>query len=377
MKRVLFLKSAPGFPIQGADISVFERLHLLKKWGWEGLFVSTGQDAHAASFLDILGKLGCRSELSSVDKIIFFEHEDVPAQLYLGPNTDQFVCKKPEDLFALFEKAIDVFKPDALMANVRDVFALEFFARERSLRKLMFLTEDEYPKNGQPGADVFAKNLARIDSIVVATDYLKRSLSQEYGKNAEVLANAVAIELYTREQSSERKFITMIHPYPHKGIEFFLELVAALSDRPFLVMAGTGQEYRAIKERLLSFPNLTLSPFTKQMAKIYSASRIVLVPSLWEEGFSRVIIEAFASGTPVIHSGRGGMRQTGGDAALVVPIEYDQHGRFQTASWIDAIKRLDDESFYQERSTRALARVEEFVRERDLSLKRLAELLST
>lgn len=77
MKRALFLKSAPGFPIQGADISVFERLHLLKRWGWESTFVSTGQEAHAASFLDILEKLACRTELSEQDKIIFFEHEGV------------------------------------------------------------------------------------------------------------------------------------------------------------------------------------------------------------------------------------------------------------------------------------------------------------
>ena len=57
MKPVLFLKSAPGMPVHGADISVFERFSLLRGHGWEGTVISSARADHCKSFLDILAKL--------------------------------------------------------------------------------------------------------------------------------------------------------------------------------------------------------------------------------------------------------------------------------------------------------------------------------
>jgi glycosyltransferase involved in cell wall biosynthesis len=44
------------------------------------------------------------------------------------------------------------------------------------------------------------------------------------------------------------------------------------------------------------------------------ASRVVLVPSLWDEPFGRVAAEAFAHGRPVITTGRGGLAEIVDDA---------------------------------------------------------------
>jgi glycosyltransferase involved in cell wall biosynthesis len=46
-----------------------------------------------------------------------------------------------------------------------------------------------------------------------------------------------------------------------------------------------------------------------QVAETLRASRAMLVPSLWEEGFGRVAAEAMAYGRPVITTGRGGLAE--------------------------------------------------------------------
>ncbi len=44
-----------------------------------------------------------------------------------------------------------------------------------------------------------------------------------------------------------------------------------------------------------------------ELYKFYSAADIFCIPSLYEEGFGRVILEALACGTPVIGSKKGGI----------------------------------------------------------------------
>jgi glycosyltransferase involved in cell wall biosynthesis len=45
---------------------------------------------------------------------------------------------------------------------------------------------------------------------------------------------------------------------------------------------------------------------------------IAVVPSRWPEPFGLTALEALASGTPLITSGRGGLREVAGDAAVYV-----------------------------------------------------------
>jgi glycosyltransferase involved in cell wall biosynthesis len=45
----------------------------------------------------------------------------------------------------------------------------------------------------------------------------------------------------------------------------------------------------------------------KKLSKYYNAADVVVVPSIYEEGFGRVILEALSCGTPVIASNRGGV----------------------------------------------------------------------
>jgi glycosyltransferase involved in cell wall biosynthesis len=70
------------------------------------------------------------------------------------------------------------------------------------------------------------------------------------------------------------------------------------------------------------------------MRKIYGKCKILLVPSLWNEGYGRVAHEAQISGIPVIASTRGGLPEAVGPGGLLLdpesPIE----------NWVNALRSL-------------------------------------
>jgi glycosyltransferase involved in cell wall biosynthesis len=56
---------------------------------------------------------------------------------------------------------------------------------------------------------------------------------------------------------------------------------------------------------------------SEELQSIYWASDVLVFPSLWE-GFGWPPLEAMASGTPVVCSDRGSLREVAGDAAVIV-----------------------------------------------------------
>jgi glycosyltransferase involved in cell wall biosynthesis len=55
----------------------------------------------------------------------------------------------------------------------------------------------------------------------------------------------------------------------------------------------------------------------RSLRRAYRVADVLLFPSLYE-GFGFPVLEAFASGLPVVTSGAGGLREVGGDAAVIV-----------------------------------------------------------
>jgi glycosyltransferase involved in cell wall biosynthesis len=107
--------------------------------------------------------------------------------------------------------------------------------------------------------------------------------------------------------------------------------------------------------------NLMLSPPVPQPKNIYAATRVLLVPSLWNEPAGRVAAEALLNGIPPLVSDRGGLPEIcqGAGFSLHVPPEITPGASRPVEPevvqpWIDLIARLeDDEDFYQQQSSLA------------------------
>jgi glycosyltransferase involved in cell wall biosynthesis len=98
---------------------------------------------------------------------------------------------------------------------------------------------------------------------------------------------------------------------PEKGVETLLHAWEAVTTREPLRIAGAGPldalvtHAGAGDERILARGQIERSAILADMA----ASRALIFPSLWYEGFPMTIVEAFAVGLPVIASRLGAMAE--------------------------------------------------------------------
>jgi len=94
-----------------------------------------------------------------------------------------------------------------------------------------------------------------------------------------------------------------------KGVGVLLEVIKKTKSNINFVIAGTGPLASEVEKTAKAGFNLRyLGRIENQnLPKFYSAADLVVVPSLVDEGFGFVVMEAVACGTPVLASDRGGL----------------------------------------------------------------------
>jgi glycosyltransferase involved in cell wall biosynthesis len=96
---------------------------------------------------------------------------------------------------------------------------------------------------------------------------------------------------------------------PEKGVRTMLDAFSG-SGYPLLII-GDGPEKAALETAYHSYPNIRFAgkkPGNEVLAAMKEC-RALIFPSIWYEGLPFTIIEAFATGTPVIASEIGAMRE--------------------------------------------------------------------
>ena len=97
-----------------------------------------------------------------------------------------------------------------------------------------------------------------------------------------------------------------------KGVDLLLRAWAMVKNRNRrLVIAGTGPEESSLK-KLSSNLNLTNVVFTgfldkEQQASLWSNSSALVVPSIWDEPFGMVVLEAWAKERPIVAYAKGAL----------------------------------------------------------------------
>lgn len=142
---------------------------------------------------------------------------------------------------------------------------------------------------------------------------------QAFGIDSVVIPPIIDRSAY--EVSSTEDFVTFINPVAKKGLPIVLEIARALPDIPFLIVESwtlTDTQLADLSAHLKYLPNVTFRRRTDDMRDIYSQTKILLAPSLWEEAWGRVVSEAHCSGIPVIGSCRGGLPEAIGPGGMIL-----------------------------------------------------------
>lgn len=105
-----------------------------------------------------------------------------------------------------------------------------------------------------------------------------------------------------------------------KGIDILLELAKSVDKNIYFAFIGDGPLSFKIKNRSRLFYNIIFIGKIDNfgLPLYYNATDILCVPSQYEEGFGRVIIEALSCGTPVIASNRGGIPEAVNDKVCIL-----------------------------------------------------------
>jgi surfactin synthase thioesterase subunit/glycosyltransferase involved in cell wall biosynthesis len=100
--------------------------------------------------------------------------------------------------------------------------------------------------------------------------------------------------------------ITMINPCAVKGISIFLALAEQLPERGFGALPGWGTTAHD-RRNLEQLANVTILPNSKNIEDVLARTQVLLMPSLWLEGFGLIVVEAMLRGIPVVASDSGGL----------------------------------------------------------------------
>jgi glycosyltransferase involved in cell wall biosynthesis len=191
--------------------------------------------------------------------------------------------------------------------------------------------------------------------------------------------------------------VTFVNPSLHKGVLLFARIAQMLGearpDIPILVVQS-GYDAGALNQipgiDFSRYPQIMAAPPVEKPADFLALTRLLLVPSIWDEPLGRVAIEAMINGIPPLVSDRGGLSDSiggdfatgGGGRVLPVPdwmnpesIKVPTAGEAQP--WFDAVCQLwDDETLFHQIAERARAIAVERYSESALRRKHIEYLTS-
>lgn len=202
------------------------------------------------------------------------------------------------------------------------------------------------------------KSLRLADAFVVGTEWLKRELATWLGDDRKISVVPFGVDrAFFREAPAGRErgrrdwripedAFVVLHvgsTVDRKNVPLVIQTVARLRmevgvDVHLLQVGGrlTGDQEQLVERLgLQRFVRSIPAADETTLRRAYRAADVLLFPSLYE-GFGFPVLEAFASGLPVVTSGAGGLREVSGDAAVIV------EGR-DPAAYVQALIELSDD----------------------------------
>ena len=172
------------------------------------------------------------------------------------------------------------------------------------------------------------RSARRADRVLTVSERSKQDLVERYGISEEkivVTPNGVdPIFRPNGEMPDEPPYVLFVGGIqPRKDPLTAIEGLARLNGDLRLVLVGTekrgGQEVRRTLRRLGLEQRVELAGHVEheQLARLYRGAVCLVFPSRYE-GFGLPVLEAMASGTPVVSTAAGAVPEVAGDAAILV-----------------------------------------------------------
>lgn len=258
---------------------------------------------------------------------------NIPIDRHDGPGVafhlnavDVRALTRNAHLRGFFAAHIHAFSPDVILTSTDDPGQLLLDIALRAHRaRVVYLVRATVaapfgPDSASPDATKTAV-LRRVDGAIGVSEYVARYTREHAG----IAAVHVPISLlppggFPVLGAFDNPFVGFINPCAVKGLPIFTALARAFPNTTFAAVPSWGTT-PADLDQLRALPNVHVVGPYDNIDDFYRQTRVMLVPSLWAEARSRVILEAMSRGIPVLASDVGGLREAMLGADYLLPVQ--------------------------------------------------------
>ena len=310
---------------------------------------------------------------SSTDGVVVFERAAVEVHVVTNAN-----------LRAHFAAQAEAFAPDVILVSTDDPaqLLLEVALRNATAR-VVYLARATLAVPFGPDcafpSEAKTERIRACDAVVGVSRYVADYIR----KYAAIDAVHVPISLMEPEDwpllgRPSNQFVTFVNPCAVKGIAIFLALADAFPETEFAAVPtwGTNQQDLAALE---ARPNVRILAPVDDINLLLERTRVLLVPSLWAEARSRIVLESLLRGVPVMAANVGGIPEAMMGVPYLLPVrpieKYETRLDEQMvpvaevpeqdiAPWREALSRLlTDRTHYEEISRQSRRAALEYAEE--------------
>jgi surfactin synthase thioesterase subunit/glycosyltransferase involved in cell wall biosynthesis len=269
------------------------------------------------------------------------------------------------NLSAVFTSELNAFQPDIVLASTDDRAQILLQDALASNHRVVYLARATLAVPFGPDcafpSEEKTERIRRCGAVVGVSQYVADYITKYAGIDAvHVPISLMELEDWPDLGRFENDFVTMVNPSTVKGIPIFLALADAFPNVRFAAVPMWGTT-AADRTALEARPNIALLEPVDDINLLLARTRVLLVPSLWAEARSRIIMEAMLRGVPVMAAAVGGIPEAKLGVPYLLPVRpiasYEPRVDEQMvpvahvpdqdiAPWRDALARLVQERAY-------------------------------
>jgi glycosyltransferase involved in cell wall biosynthesis len=299
------------------------------------------------------------------------------AELRFHDSIAVFAVAEPARRIQTLRRQIREFQPDWVLVSSEDLgHGLLREAQHSAPGRVVYLahTPQFFPFgpaswNLEPqGADLARQSAG----IVVIGRHMAGYIERALGRRATVIHPPIyGRSPFANLANASSGLVTMINPCAVKGISIFMAVAERMPEHEFGVVAGWGTT-REDRRKLERLPNVRFLPNAPNIEDVLASTRVLLMPSLWDEGFGLIVMEAMLRGIPVVSSNAGGLAEAKCGSGYVIPVQpiiayqpvFDEHAMPlpliatpDPQPWVAALSELLNDRAAYERESRTAREV--------------------
>jgi surfactin synthase thioesterase subunit/glycosyltransferase involved in cell wall biosynthesis len=235
-------------------------------------------------------------------------------------------ASQPSSFRAFFHLHKDEFRPDVIIVSTDDPAQILLEAAVADPHATtVYLARATVAVPFGPDAAFRSEEktaaLGRVDAVIGVSEYVARYIREYSG----IDAIHVPIALPEREPHPlagrfDNEYVTLVNPCAVKGISVFLALAGALPSLRFAAVPTWGTTADDLRA-MAAYPNIAILPKVDRINDLLTQTRVLLVPSLWTEARSRIVVEAMLAGVPTIASDLGGLPEAKMHVPYILPVQ--------------------------------------------------------